>query len=315
MKKFILTASLAFCAFGLFAQTPAPSGGLMSKKGEMILPEAGDWSIGFDADPFLQYLGNFFSGATATNFAPKAAFIDQSNLTLVGKYFVDDQTAYRGILRIGFQSNSFTHYTPQQGIAATNPPQPVVADKLSVASHFIGLGAGMEKRKGKTRLQGYYGAELMFWLAGSGDSTMTYGNAYNNPAGGGITTNTTPLFWNWGSNSYSSYTVGAGSRTISTTPGSVFGLAVQAFIGVDYFILPKISLGAEYTWGVSFWSQADGSQVSEIIYTPIAGGNNVDANVTTKTGGSSHFGVDTGVNSFFGASNAGTASLNINFHF
>ncbi|HXB14019.1 MAG TPA: hypothetical protein VNZ45_18660 [Bacteroidia bacterium] len=314
MKKFILTASLAFCAFGLFAQTPASSS-LMSKKGEMILPEAGDWCISFDAAPFLYYAGNFFNGNT-NNIAPTASFINSSNLTLVGKYFVDEQTAYRGILRIGFQSNSFTHYTPQQGIAATNPPQPTVTDKLSVASHFIGLGAGMEKRKGKTRLQGYYGAELMFWLAGNGDSTMTYGNAYNNPATPSVATVTAPVFWNWATNSYSSYSAAGGSRTISNTPGSVFGLAVQAFIGFDYFILPKISIGAEYTWGVSFWSQADGSQVSEIVYTSITAPNpNVDANITTKTGGGSHFGIDTGVNSFFGASNAGSASLNINFHF
>src|SRR5579872_2349265 len=140
MKKFILTASLAFCAFGLFAQTDA-SKGLMSKKGEMILPEAGDWCISFDAAPFLQYAGNLFSGETTTNGSPLATFVNSSQQTIVGKYFVDEQTAYRGILRIGFQSNSFTHYTPQQGIAASNPPQAMVTDKLSVASHFVGLGA------------------------------------------------------------------------------------------------------------------------------------------------------------------------------
>jgi len=314
MKKIILTATMAICTIGLFAQSAAPAP-LTSKKGEMILPEAGDWAISFEATPFLTYLGSFFTSASTLNTAPTANFLG-SNQTIIGKYFVDEQTAYRGILRIGFSSNSLSEQTAQDlnGAPIGNPPYPMVTDKLSMASHFIGLGAGMEKRKGHTRLQGYYGAELMFWLSSSGnDSTMSYGNSFN------VTTNATPTYYNFQTNQANqTMAPGAGGgRAIQRNPGSTFGISALAFIGFEYFFLPKISVGAEYTWGISFWSQGQGSAEQEITYVSVNNPfPNTDANVTYKTSSASHFGVDTGVNSIFGNnSNAGSAALNITFHF
>jgi len=309
MKKIILTATMALCTVALFAQN-APGGntnsGLMSKKGEMILPESGDWAISFDASPFLTYLGSFFTSSSGLNPAPTANFLNNNN-TIVGKYFVDDQTAYRGILRIGFTSTSMTHLTQQDVTTASNPPTPTVNDKLSLSSHFIGLGAGMEKRKGKTRLQGYYGAELMFWIATSGnDSTMTYGNAFDN-------TNFPTGSWshNWATGADGQVLL----RQTAGSQGSIFGISIQGFIGFDYFFLPKISVGAEYTWGINFWSQGQGSDTYEGLYTLIGATGPTDNTYTTKSGSSSKFGVDTGINSQFGNTNAGSAALNITFHF
>jgi len=310
MKKIILTATMAICTIGLFAQSAAPAP-LTSKRGEMILPEAGDWAISFDASPFLTYLGSFFTSSSGLNPAPTANFLG-SNQTIIGKYFVDEKTAYRGILRIGFSSNSLTEQTLQDpnGAPATNPPPAMVSDKLSVSSHFIGLGAGMEKRKGHTRLQGYYGAELMFWLSSTGnDSTMTYGNAYNS------STNPTPTFYNFGSGT-ANQSMSAGYRVISDKPGSTFGISALAFIGFEYFFMPKISVGAEYTWGITFWSQGQGTLELEQVYTDVSSGKPADGTFSYKTSNTSHFGVDTGVNSIFGnSSNAGKADLNIIFHF
>jgi len=39
---------------------PAPM--IMSKKGEMYLPQAGDWAISMDATPWISYLGNLIHG-------------------------------------------------------------------------------------------------------------------------------------------------------------------------------------------------------------------------------------------------------------
>ena len=64
MKKTALALALAFGISGAFAQD------LTSKKGEPYLPEAGDWSIGIDANPLLNYMGNLFSGNTSINNAP-----------------------------------------------------------------------------------------------------------------------------------------------------------------------------------------------------------------------------------------------------
>ena len=67
MKKSITILAFAFGITGAFAQD------LTSKKGEPILPEAGDWAIGIDATPFLNYAGNFF-GKTTNNNAPTFNF-------------------------------------------------------------------------------------------------------------------------------------------------------------------------------------------------------------------------------------------------
>jgi hypothetical protein len=54
MKKSLTLLALVLGMSGAFAQD------LTSKKGEPFLPEAGDWGLGIDANPFLEYAGNFF---------------------------------------------------------------------------------------------------------------------------------------------------------------------------------------------------------------------------------------------------------------
>ena len=43
---------------------------LKSKKGEIILPEAGNYAFGIDASPFFTYLGGLFSNAGGTTPTP-----------------------------------------------------------------------------------------------------------------------------------------------------------------------------------------------------------------------------------------------------
>jgi len=109
MKKQITTAAMALI-LGLFT---ANAQDLTSKKGEPILPEEGDWGLGIDATPFLNYFGNFF-GKTANNNAPTFDFLT-GNQTIVVKYFKDATTAYRGAIRLGFGSNSTTGLVQQDG--------------------------------------------------------------------------------------------------------------------------------------------------------------------------------------------------------
>jgi len=297
MKKMIVTAALAITSLSLFAQG---SDQLVSKKGEQYLPEAGDWAISFSATPILQYVGNMFSGATATNVAPAANFLN-ANQTIIGKYFVDNQTAYRGLLRIGINSMGQDNIVAQDGSTTGG----TVTDHASWAQHFVGLGAGIEKRRGKTRLQGYYGAEFMFFLAGT-SNTYTYGNAYNS-------TYQAPTSTTWGNvaggnqnNITATGSAPAASRILTNTQGGTFGISLQGFIGVEYFILPKISLGAEYTWGINFQSTAQGSMSVE------AANGTSSTTTTTNTGGASMFSLDSGINTVWGGSNA---NLYLTFHF
>jgi hypothetical protein len=289
MKRIILTAVLAISTVGMFAQTSG--GGLTSKKGEVYLPESGDWAIGFDANPFLTYFGQFLGNA---NVAPQAGFLN-SNQTIIGKYFVDDHTAYRALIRIGIDHSGQDNLVTQDGYTGA-PPVPFVTDHWSYSTHFIGLGAGMEMRRGKTRLQGYYGAEFMFYLMGSSNA-YTYGNAFSS-------TNTTPTSTlTWGATPTSGAT---GSRVTEMDMGSTFGINLLGFIGCEYFVIPKVSIGAEYTWGVMFSSTGQGTTTTE------SWSGTADQSTTTHSGGTSMFGFDTGINTAF---STGSGHLYINFHF
>jgi hypothetical protein len=54
-KSTVLVAALALTATSAFAQ-------LTNKNGEAYLPESGDWSVGIDATPVLNYFGNMIGG-------------------------------------------------------------------------------------------------------------------------------------------------------------------------------------------------------------------------------------------------------------
>lgn len=268
---------------------------IMSRKGEMILPQAGDWAISMDATPFLSYFGNLIHGPSTS---ATTSFLS-SNQTIVGKYYVDDHTAYRFLLRIGLNSNSQTEEISSSDTGNTFPT-PQVQDKRSISSHYIGVGFGIEKRRGKTRLQGYYGVEAMIYLSGS-DTTFTYGNSYN------VNTDPSPTWFNW--YAPNSNTVVSGlPRPTDIAPGSTFGISVLGFVGVEYFIVPKISIGGEYTWGISFQTTSQGSISVEELNT----NTGTDQTDTYKTSSSTRFSLDNGWNQAFGS---GTGSLYINFHF
>ena len=99
MKKSVLVIALALGVTGAFAQD------LTSKKGEPILPEAGDWAISMDADPIFSFVGNAFNGNTG-NAAPGVNWLN-ANQTIIGKQFIDEKNAYRAIVRIGFNSQTY----------------------------------------------------------------------------------------------------------------------------------------------------------------------------------------------------------------
>ena len=98
-------------------------------------PKSGDWSVGTNAAPVLNYVGNLISGTAE---APDVAFgdevIEDEHMTISGKLFTDDMTAWRASADLYFTSDS----------NSTNPFR-------------LGLSAGKEFRKGTSNLQGYYG--------------------------------------------------------------------------------------------------------------------------------------------------------------
>ena len=199
MKKIILTAAAVFAISFANAQD------LTSKKGEPYLPEAGDWGISFNADNLFKYVGNAFSGSAASN---EIGAVGNSNSSgsFTGKKFKTANQADRYTVGFELSNNSVTNGS---GVKT-------VGTKLNLEA-----GIGKEWRRGKTRLQGFYGYDLTANL-----------DLINS-------TNTTPG---------------------TTTKGGVeFGVGAQGFLGAEYFIFPKIAIGASYTYGVGINIQAAAS--------------------------------------------------------
>jgi len=190
---------------------------LTNKKGTPILPTAGTWAIGVDASPFLNYFGRLFSdqGATAPTF---------NGTTFFGKYFVQDNRA----LRFGAFVNmwSYTFFSSDNKIGS---PREFVENTHKRSVREVRLFFGTERRLGTNRLQGFYGLEgsLGFGTAQTKE-TITWAN----PLG---SDNTNSGWW----------------RTLAFKPGIPVRIGTNVFAGVEYFIVPGISLGGRVGYGVN----------------------------------------------------------------
>jgi hypothetical protein len=327
MKKSIALLALAFGVTGAFAQD------LTSKKGEPILPEAEDWSIGVDAVPFLNYAGNFIGG-NGSNSAPSWNNYGLQQ-TIVAKKFTDAQNAYRVIFRLGMNSQSWKRdiAAPQASTAAPiNFPSKsnVVEDKYSHSSSFVGIGVGMEKRKGKTRLQGFYGADVFIWYSSSKDK-FKYGNTLTQGATADPNVDPELHSTDWSTVAGASAVIATANtgntaipaqpgvtnwRMTSNKPGGQFGLGVRAFIGAEYFVLPKISIGGEFGWGLGLAMNLKSKTVYEA--EGIDGGGNQaksDITVTQKRGMQVILDTDRNAANSSTYNLAPSGTLRLNFHF
>jgi hypothetical protein len=311
MKKSVLVIALAFGVSGAFAQD------LTSKKGEPILPEAGDWAISMNADPIFEFVGNAFNGNTGNN-APTTNWLN-ANQTIIGKKFIDEKSAYRAMVRLGFVNQTYKNMVSDDAstTAPTFPAGPaMVEDKFKMSNTNIAIGVGKEMRRGKTRLQGYYGADAMIWVSMS-SMKWTYGNVMTgNPTAAGQTATPTSTTFDMTTGAVLG-SAAAGSRPIKTKNGMTLGLGVRGFIGAEYFIFPKIAVGAEYGWGIGYQMSGKGKSTVETT-----GGTGPETGeVETETSGSSKLGFDTDINQgkLFGfaptSAGSGSASLRVTFHF
>lgn len=300
MKKSIALVAMAFGVTSAFAQD------LTSKKGEPFLPEAGEYAISIDANPFLNYVGNFF-GKTNNNTAPTFNFLN-NNFVITGKKFKDATNAYRASVRLGFDNTSTKTQTADRSVAtaATYPDMPtMVENKHSKSNTNIGISVGIEKRRGKTRLQGVYGAEAGIFY-GSTKDKYTYGNELN-PTGTPAVVVTAADGMNGNVNLVND-TYGNSARVTVRKGGASFSIGVRGFVGAEYFVAPKISIGGEFGWGIGFGMTGKSKTTTESIggATPAVGEQTVEGSK------SSTFMLDTdNKNSFFGPS----ANLRLNLHF
>ena len=72
-------------------------------------------------------------------------------------------------------------------------------------------------------------------------------------------------------------------RSTEEKSGSTFGFTLRGFVGAEYFFAPKMSISAEYGWGLDMTSWGEGEDTIESLNSA---GTAVETR-TTKTGKSS----------------------------
>lgn len=189
----------------------------------------GGFAITFNANPVLNYVGNMFNGNT-NNTLQDFEGVDGKNLfggtTITGKYFLKDNMAID--LGFGFDNkyNVINTYDANDVDKVVSYTRGIPGNPTTTAFH---LKAGVEYRlfPGK-RLQPIFGADVVF------QHTNSWVYEYNVEDNGGAK---------------------SGNYTYAGNPTNALGLILNA--GVEYFIIPQISLGANLSFGVAKrWSWA-----------------------------------------------------------
>ena len=259
-----------------------------------VLPAAGDIGLSFDAAPMLTYVGSIIAGGASGD--GLNAYVSGYDQMIVGKYFLKPGMAARARLGLKLQSDSTTSYYDHPVDVADPDLEPAdwaEASDTTTSNEFkMLLGGGLEMRRGYRRLQGIVGAEGLLGVA-TASSATSYGWSYDQDAADfGV--------------------IGDGTeRPLAENSGFGFVFGVRGFTGVEYFVLPKISLGMEYGYALSFGMQGRGSVTTEKwdgeeeeAYNETSSG--------TESGRSIRADVDNGIDNVY---SGGTGSVTVNFHF
>jgi len=295
MKKILISLTMVF---GIIVMVNGQE--LVSKKGFTILPEAGDYVIGFNAVPIVDFFLNVSdvwdnSGQTAVH----PGYVSGFNQVLVGKYFLEDQKAIRGKLAINTASVKTSTFYDDQFDMTANPGDPTqwgeAEDINKIGATTIILGGGLEFRRGHNRVQGFYGGELLLGFAGNSVKN-TWGTEMNNES---IT------------NGYvNGDGTGLDGRVIEQKSGMAITFGLRGFAGIEYFFAPKISLAAEFGWGFGMTTNPRGSVTNE-NWDAVAVAAEEETNEGATGGSAMGFAVDNGI----GQTLAPSAALIMYFHF
>jgi hypothetical protein len=253
MKKLIiLSYCILLASFVATAQEAAKDSVLRSKKGIPILPQKGDWGIGFDAIPYLNYAGNMFNNKSNNT-------LNLGTQTIFGRYFISDNAAIRGIVSVNQYSNLSERYVRDDAAYTADPLANINTKttdtyKSNHTEYVIGLG--YQKFRGYGRLKGFYGFQ-----AGFGVSRDHYFFTYGNPM---TTVNSEPTSISWGSNQTGSI------RTLEIDNGITKTVNVGLIAGVECYIFPKICIGGEINLSLSnSWKSQGNSKYEHLNNTVV----------------------------------------------
>jgi len=214
MKKLLFITVMIVSASLITAQNNEPTE-LTNKNGVPILPKAGDFAFGVSTTPLSSSVIALFQTGFRTD--DDYPFKD---IEFYGKFFRSDNQALR--IRTSISHSSINNKNP--------------GGAEIVRETDVYLFMGPERRIGRNRLQGFYGAEFGFGMGG-GKRMHTYEDRLS-------ADNTM-------------------SRLLEKKDGFRFRLMANLFTGAEYFIAPGVSIGGEIGWGVEILRKSDSSRITE----------------------------------------------------
>jgi len=198
---------------------------LLNKKGKPILPQKGDFAVGISANPIFDYLGNMLS--SSGNNGLRAGLLNGN--TIFGKYYLSAESAIRLKFSIYSNINSYSN-----SIVDDKNPLAKVEDKMNYNNTSFQFMPGFEKHRGNGRLQMSYGGELLLGFS-TYSRDFTYGNEFSEE--NKSPTSTYDITTSATTYRFSARPIGSGFHNLN------FG--VRGFLGLEYFILPKVAIGSE----------------------------------------------------------------------
>lgn len=267
MKKFFSILLVAALALPMFAagekETPEQKA---NKDYSTWLPAKGDWSVGFSVDPLATFLGNIFNGTvnnTLGDFSGDpllGSVVGDAKYnslyggagqavpmaSIMGSYMLSDKLAVRANIGLGMTVKSNNAYVIDDAAAFIDPlSRAKVVDTKNYSRTFGSIALGVEYRVGKTRpVQGVFGGGINYAF-GQISYKYSYGNAISEA--NQVPTIQDPAL----------YDVVAGympnARPLSSQADDLIHMfGVYGTAGVEWFVAPKIALGASVNLGIYY---------------------------------------------------------------
>lgn len=228
---------------GLFLSVSAVSTAQEQAK-KNYLPEEGDWALGFDVVPALDWFGNAFNHSENNKFGEignKSFTFDglgnQPQVSILGKYMFTEKIAFFANIGLNINSKTEKSYVQDDYIPVSDNPlsEKDLIDKCTSKNSGASIILGAEYRKGSKRVQGIFGAGLLFAFSNQ-DVKYNWGNKISE-------VNQQPTVADkfsgnaWDSNGY---------RVLGVyNDGSNYAFGAVLHAGVEGFVAPKIAIGAQ----------------------------------------------------------------------
>jgi hypothetical protein len=216
------------------------------------LPKQGDFSVAFSLDPIATFVGNMFNGSPSNglgNLAGKPlldGITGAPMVSVMGTYMQTDQLAWKVNLGIGYTHKSNNEYVLDDAALFLDPLSRVkVVDTQAYNRIHGSIAWGVEYRVGKNLpVQGVFGAGLNYAF-GEISYKYNYGNAITEL--NQIPTISEPSLYE----AVAGYMPNA--RPLASQDNDLIHMiGAYASVGMEWFVAPKIALGANVNFGIYY---------------------------------------------------------------